>query len=177
MGINLLIWWAWVPLTSSSRKCSHVGFPCIRSQRDWHKIRDRFCLFFFLNFDLNIQLLGLQGPWHFVAQFILSWASCAQGSLLSTGTPHLWVWWGERLRSYRLGPQRGPLFLGAEWHLIYLISAEPGVLSLSQMPPTQHMLTSLCSTCLSPRNNLSCLSSLTEAHLLAMAEYCIRHLL
>lgn len=45
MGINLLTQWVGAALISSRGKCSHVGFPCIRSQRNWHKITDCFCFF------------------------------------------------------------------------------------------------------------------------------------
>lgn len=60
---------------------------------------------------------------------------------------------------------------------MHLTSVGPVVLGLSQMPPPQHMLTSLCSTCLCPRNNPSGLSSWTGAHLLAAIENWISHLL
>lgn len=72
------------------------------------------------------------------------------------------------LPPYANSPNKVHFLMAAEWHPIHPTTAGPGVLSLSQVPSPQHIL---CSACLSLRNNLWCLSSLTGVHLLAMIKY------
>lgn len=184
MGINLLTQWVGAALTSSRGKCSHVGFCCIRSQRNWHKIRDIFASF---NVDLTIQFvspgtLTLCSTVLFVlailcpGQSVLQWHPRQspsefgrnKGYTLTEGRIHFCLF------ILMLTPKKGPFFLGDEWHLIHLTSMGPGVLSIPLMPPQSTYFLPPAQPSFS---QIFSLITLTGAHLLAVIEYWIRHLL
>lgn len=157
-GINLLTQWVGAALTSSRGKQSHVGFPCIRSQRNWHRIGDIFAVF---NVDLTIGSPGtltLCSTILFVlailcpGQFVLHWHSWQipsesgrdKGYILIEGRIYLWLF------ILMLTPKKRSFF-PRRW----VASDPPDISGTRSAQPSldatpEHMLSSFCSTIFLP---------------------------